>query len=277
MLNIVIFGAPGSGKGTDVSLRVEESENADSFRVSGRGELHLSVLIENMRREGYEFAVSKAEVLYKKDEKGKLLEPIETAYIDVPDEFTGTVIDKLSQRKGELQNMSASNGGYTRLEFSIPARGLIGYRGEFMTDTKGNGILNTAFEGYAPYKGDIQYRKQGSLIAFETGESVTYGLFSAQERGTLFIGPGEKVYSGMVIGQNGKAEDIELNVCKTKHLTNTRSSGSDDALKLTTPRILSLEEALDFIDTDELLEVTPKTLRIRKKILDSKMRKRGAK
>lgn len=260
---------------TDVSLRVEESENTDSFRVSGRGELHLSVLIENMRREGYEFAVSKAEVLYKNDENGKLLEPMEIAYIDVPDEFTGTVIDKLSQRKGELQNMSASNGSTTRLEFSIPARGLIGYRGEFMTDTKGNGILNTAFDGYAPYKGDIQYRKQGSLIAFETGESVTYGLFSAQERGTLFIGAGEKVYSGMVVGQNGKAEDIELNVCKTKHLTNTRSSGSDDALKLTTPRILSLEEALDFIDTDELLEVTPKTLRIRKKILDSKMRKRG--
>ena len=260
---------------TDVSLRVEESENADSFRVSGRGELHMSVLIENMRREGYEFAVSKAEVLYKKDENGKLLEPIETAYIDVPDEFTGTVIDKLSQRKGELQNMSASNGTTTRLEFSIPARGLIGYRGEFMTDTKGNGILNTAFDGYAPYKGDIQYRKQGSLIAFETGESVTYGLYSAQERGTLFIGAGEKVYSGMVIGQNGKAEDIELNVCKTKHLTNTRSSGADDALKLTTPRILSLEEALDFIDTDELLEVTPQSLRIRKKILDSKMRKRG--
>ena len=260
---------------TDVSLRVEESENADSFRVSGLGELHLSVLIENMRREGYEFAVSKAEVLYKKDENGKLLEPIETAYIDVPDEFTGTVIDKLSQRKGELQNMSASNGTTTRLEFSIPARGLIGYRGEFMTDTKGNGILNTAFDGYAPYKGDIQYRKQGSLIAFETGESVTYGLYSAQERGTLFIGAGEKVYSGMVIGQNGKAEDIELNVCKTKHLTNTRSSGADDALKLTTPRILSLEEALDFIDTDELLEVTPQSLRIRKKILDSKMRKRG--
>ena len=260
---------------TDVSLRIEESENADSFRVSGRGELHLSVLIENMRREGYEFAVSKAEVLYKKDENGKLLEPIETAYIDVPDEFTGTVIDKLSQRKGELQNMSASNGTTTRLEFSIPARGLIGYRGEFMTDTKGNGILNTAFDGYAPYKGDIQYRKQGSLIAFETGESVTYGLYSAQERGTLFIRAGEKVYSGMVIGQNGKAEDIELNVCKTKHLTNTRSSGADDALKLTTPRILSLEEALDFIDTDELLEVTPQSLRIRKKILDSKMRKRG--
>ena len=259
---------------TDVSLRVEETENADSFKVSGRGELHLSVLIENMRREGYEFAVSKAEVLYKKDAHGKLLEPLETAYVDVPDEFTGTVIDKLSQRKGELQNMSASNGGTTRLEFSIPARGLIGYRGEFMTDTKGNGILNTSFDGYAPYKGDIQYRKQGSLIAFETGESVTYGLYSAQERGTLFIGAGEKVYAGMVIGQNGKTDDIELNVCKTKHLTNTRASGSDEALRLTTPRILSLEEALDFIDTDELLEVTPKSLRIRKKTLDARMRKR---
>ena len=260
---------------TDVSLRVEESEEStDSFKVSGRGELHLSVLIENMRREGYEFAVSKAEVLYKKDEKGKVLEPIETAYIDVPDEFTGTVIDKLSQRKGELQSMSASNGSTTRLVFSIPARGLIGYRGEFLTDTKGNGILNTAFEGYAPYKGDIQYRKQGSLIAFETGESVTYGLYSAQERGTLFIGAGEKVYAGMVIGQNGKTDDIELNVCKTKHLTNTRASGSDDALRLTTPRTLSLEEALDFIDTDELLEVTPKNLRIRKKTLDARLRKR---
>lgn len=259
---------------TDVSLRVEEAENTDSFKVSGRGELHLSVLIENMRREGYEFAVSKAEVLYKKDENGVLLEPMEMAYVDVPEEFTGTVIDKLSQRKGELQNMSASNGNSIRLEFLIPARGLIGYRGEFLTDTRGNGILNTSFEGYAPYKGDIQYRKQGSLIAFETGESVTYGLYSAQERGTLFIGPGEKVYAGMVIGQNGKTDDIELNVCKTKHLTNTRASGSDDALKLTTPRTLSLEEALDFIDTDELLEVTPKTLRIRKKTLDARLRKR---
>ena len=259
---------------TDVSLRVEEAENADSYKVSGRGELHLSVLIENMRREGYEFAVSKAEVLYKKDQNGKLLEPMELAYVDVPDEFTGTVIDKLSQRKGELRNMSASNGSTTRLEFSIPARGLIGYRGEFMTDTKGNGILNTSFDGYAPYKGDIQYRKQGSLIAFETGESVTYGLYSAQERGTLFIGPGEKVYAGMVVGQNGKTDDIELNVCKTKHLTNTRASGSDEALRLTTPRVLSLEEALDFIETDELLEVTPKSLRIRKKTLDARMRKR---
>ena len=260
---------------TDVSLRVEETDNTDSFKVSGRGELHLSVLIENMRREGYEFAVSKAEVLYKKDEKGKLLEPMELAYIDVPDEFTGTVIEKLGQRKGELRNMSTSNGSYTRLEFSIPARGLIGYRGEFLTDTKGNGIMNTAFDGYAPYKGDIQYRKQGSLIAFETGESVTYGLYSAQERGQLFIGAGEKVYSGMVIGQNAKTDDIEVNVCKTKHLTNTRSSGADEALRLTPPRILSLEQALDFIDTDELLEVTPKTLRIRKKILDQKMRKRA--
>ena len=261
---------------TDVSLRVEEMDNTDSFKVSGRGELHLSVLIENMRREGYEFAVSKAEVLYHTDENGKKLEPMELAYIDVPDEFTGVVIEKLGQRKGELRNMSASNGGYTRLEFSIPSRGLIGYRGEFLTDTKGNGILNTSFDGYAPYKGDIQYRKQGSLIAFETGESVTYGLYSAQERGTLFIGPGEKVYAGMVIGQNGKAEDIELNVCKTKHLTNTRSSSADEALRLTPPRILSLEQALDFIDTDELLEVTPKSLRIRKKILDSRMRKRSA-
>ena len=260
---------------TDVSLRVEETENTDSFKVSGRGELHLSVLIENMRREGYEFAVSKAEVLYKTDENGKKLEPMELAYIDVPDEFTGVVIDKLSQRKGELRNMGMSNGGYTRMEFSIPARGLIGYRGDFLTDTKGNGIMNTAFDGYAPYKGDIQYRNQGSLIAFETGEAVAYGLFNAQERGTLFIGPGEKVYAGMVVGQNAKTDDIELNVCKTKHLTNTRSSSADEALKLTPPKVLSLEEALDFIDTDELLEVTPKSLRIRKKILDPKMRKRG--
>lgn len=260
---------------TDVSLRVEESDSTDSFKVSGRGELHLSVLIENMRREGYEFAVSKAEVLYKKDETGKLLEPMETAYVDVPEEFTGTVIEKLSQRKGELQNMGTASGGYTRLEFSIPSRGLIGYRGEFLTDTKGNGIMNTSFDCYAPYKGDIQYRKQGSLIAFETGESVTYGLFQAQERGVLFLGAGEKVYSGMVIGENAKTDDIEVNVCKTKHLTNTRSSGADDALRLTAPKILSLEEALDFIDTDELLEVTPKTLRIRKKILDPKMRKRS--
>lgn len=260
---------------TDVSLRVEETESAEVFKVSGRGELHLSVLIENMRREGYEFAVSKAEVLYQEDERGQKLEPMEIATVDVPDDFSGTVIQKLSQRKGELQGMTPMSGGYTRLEFSIPSRGLIGYRGEFLTDTKGNGILNTLFDGYGPYKGDIQYRKQGSLIAFESGETITYGLFAAQERGTLFVGPGEKVYAGMVIGQNGKAEDIEINVCKTKKLTNTRASGSDDALKLTPPRILSLEQALEFIDTDELLEITPETIRIRKKILDSRMRMRS--
>jgi len=261
---------------TDVSLRVEETDTTESFKVSGRGELHLSVLIENMRREGYEFAVSKAEVLYKKDENGKLLEPMEQAFIDVPEEFSGTVIEKLSQRKGELLNMGAGTGGYTRLEFSIPSRGLIGYRGDFMTDTKGNGILNSVFTEYGPFRGEIQYRKQGSLIAFESGESVTYGLYNAQERGTLFIGPGEQVYSGMVIGQNPKAEDIELNVCKKKQLTNTRSSSADEALRLTPPRILSLEQALDFIDTDELLEVTPSNLRIRKKILDPTLRKRAS-
>ena len=261
---------------TDVSLRVEETDNMDAFKVSGRGELHLSVLIENMRREGFEFAVSKAEVIYKKDENGKLLEPMETVYVDVPEEYSGVVIEKLSLRKGELQNMGRASGGYTRLEFSMPSRGLIGYRGDFMTATKGNGIMNTQFEGYGPYKGDIQYRKQGSLIAFEAGEAITYGLYNAQERGTLFIGPGEKVYAGMVVGQTGKAEDIEINVCKTKHLTNTRSSSADEALRLTPKKVMSLEQALDFIDTDELLEVTPKNLRIRKKILDPTLRKRAA-
>ena len=261
---------------TDVSLRVEETDTTETYKVAGRGELHLSVLIENMRREGFEFAVSKAEVLFKTNERGQKLEPMEIAYVDVPEEFSGTVIQKLSLRKGELQGMSIANGGYSRLEFAIPSRGLIGYRDEFLTDTKGNGILNTTFDGYGSYKGDIQYRKQGSLIAFESGESVAYGLFSAQDRGTLFIGAGEKVYSGMVIGQNGKTEDIELNVCKMKHLTNTRASGADDALKLVTPRVLSLEEALEFIDTDELLEITPKNLRIRKKILDPTMRKRAS-
>ncbi|MBR5578001.1 MAG: translational GTPase TypA [Lachnospiraceae bacterium] len=261
---------------TDVSLRVEETESTEVFKVSGRGELHLSVLIENMRREGYEFAVSKAEVLYKTNERNQKLEPMELAYIDVPEEFSGSVIQKLSNRKGELQGMSPINGGYTRLEFSIPSRGLIGYRGEFMTDTKGNGILNTIFDGYGPYKGDLSYRKQGSLIAFEAGEAITYGLFNAQERGTLFIGPGEKVYAGMVIGQTGKTEDIEINVCKKKQLTNTRASGSDDALRLSPPRILSLEQALEFIDVDELLEITPKSLRVRKRILDATLRKRSS-
>ena len=260
---------------TDVSLRVEDTETTEAYKVSGRGELHLSVLIENMRREGYEFAVSKPEVLYKTDESGKKLEPMERAYVDVPDEFTGTVIDKLSQRKGELQGMSPLNAGTTRLEFLIPARGLIGYRGEFMTDTKGNGVLNTEFYGYGDYKGDIAYRKQGSLIAYESGETVTYGLFNAQERGTLFVGPGEKVYGGMVVGQNGKTDDIEVNVCKKKQLTNTRASGSDDALRLSPKKELSLEEAIEFIDTDELLEITPENLRIRKKILDGTARYRA--
>ena len=260
---------------TDVSLRVEETESPDCFKVSGRGELHLSVLIENMRREGYEFAVSKAEVLYHYDERNRKLEPMEIAYVDVPEEFAGSVIQKLTSRKGELQGMSPANGGYTRLEFAIPSRGLIGYRGEFMTDTKGNGILNTTFDDYAPYKGDLQYRKLGSLIAFESGESITYGLYNAQERGTLFIGPGEKVYAGMVVGQSGKGEDIEINVCKTKKLTNTRSSSADEALRLTPVKVMSLEQCLEFIDTDELLEVTPKSLRIRKKILDPTMRKRA--
>lgn len=261
---------------TDVSLRVEETESPDCFKVSGRGELHLSVLIENMRREGFEFAVSKAEVLYHYDERNRKLEPMEIAYIDVPEEFTGAVIQKLTGRKGELQGMSPANGGYTRLEFSIPSRGLIGYRGEFMTDTKGNGIMNTTFDDYAPFKGELSYRKSGSLIAYESGESITYGLYNAQERGILFIGAGVKVYSGMVIGQNPKAEDIEINICKAKKLTNTRSSGADDALKLSPPKEMSLEQSLDFIDVDELLEITPVSLRIRKKILDPTVRKRSS-
>lgn len=260
---------------TDVSLRVEETDDTDTYKVSGRGELHLSVLIENMRREGYEFAVSKAEVIYHTDEKGKKLEPMEIAYIDVPEEFSGTIISMLNERKGELRAMTPAHDGTVRLEFNIPARGLIGFRGDFMTSTKGTGIINTIFNGYGPYKGDMMYRNQGSLIAFESGTSITYGLYNAQDRGTLFIGPGEQVYAGMVIGQTGKAEDIEINVCKAKHLTNTRSSGADDALKLTPPRVLSLEQALEFIDTDELLEITPKNIRIRKKILDPTLRKRS--
>ena len=262
---------------TDVSLRVEETDNTDCFKVSGRGELHLSVLIENMRREGYEFAVSKAEVLYHTDERGHKLEPMEIAFVDVPDDCAGTVIQKLSSRKGELNGMAPLNAGTTRLEFSIPSRGLIGYTNEFLTDTKGSGVINTMFDGYGPYKGDIQYRKQGSLIAYESGEAITYGLYNAQERGTLFIGPGTKVYGGMIVGETGRSEDIEVNVCKTKHLTNTRSSSADDALRLVPPRVLSLEQSLEYLDTDELLEVTPKSLRIRKKILDPTARYRAKK
>ncbi len=260
---------------TDVSLRVEDTDTTETFKVSGRGELHLSVLIETMRREGFEFAVSKAEVIYKTDSEGHKLEPMEKCYIDVPDEFSGSVIQKLGERKGELVNMGAGNGGYTRIEFNIPSRGLIGYRGEFMTDTKGNGIINTIFDGYAPYKGDMNYRKTGSVIAFESGEATAYGLFNAQDRGQLFIKTGDKVYSGMVIGTSGKSEDVEVNVCKTKHLTNTRTSASDEALRLVPPRIMSLEQCIEFIDNDELLEVTPTSLRIRKRILDPTLRKRA--
>jgi len=259
---------------TDVSLRVEETDTTESFKVSGRGELHLSVLIENMRREGYEFSVSKPEVIYKEDEKGNKLEPMERVLIDVPEEYAGIVIEKLGQRKGEMIDMHTSGNGNTRMEFSIPSRGLIGYRGDFLTDTKGTGIMNTIFDGYGPYKGEIQYRKTGSLIAFETGESTSYGLFNAQDRGILFIGPGTRVYAGMVVGQNPKSEDIEVNVCKRKQLSNMRAAGSDDALRLSPPKILSLEQAIDFIETDELLEITPKSLRIRKKILDSTQRMR---
>jgi GTP-binding protein len=260
---------------TDVSLRVEDTDSTDTFRVSGRGELHLSVLIETMRREGYEFAVSKAEVIMKTDDKGRKLEPIESCYVNVPQDFSGTVISMLSERKGELVCMSTLSDGSVRLEFSIPARGLIGVHGSFLTATKGTGVMNSVFDKYAPYKGEISFRKNGSLIAFESGEAVTYGLFAAQERGALFIGPNTKVYAGMVVGESAKPEDIEINVCKTKHLTNTRSSNADEALTLTPPRILSLEQALDYIDSDEYLEVTPKSLRIRKRILDSRLRKRA--
>ena len=229
---------------TDVSLRVHDTDSTDTFRVAGRGELHLSVLIEKMRREGFEFAVSKAEVIMKKDENGKKLEPMETAYVDVPQEFSGTVISMLSERKGELQGMDTLSDGTQRLEFKIPSRGLIGFHGPFLTATKGTGVINTQFDGYGPYKGDFSYRKNGSLIAFEDGEAVTYGLFAAQERGALFIGPGTKVYAGMVIGESPKPEDVEINVCKTKHLTNTRTSSSDEALTLTPPKIMSLEQAM---------------------------------
>ncbi|MDR7857743.1 translational GTPase TypA [Tissierella sp.] len=261
---------------TDVGLRVEETESTDAFKVSGRGELHLSVLIENMRREGYEFQVSKPEVLFK-EENGKKMEPIEKVTIDVSNEFMGAIIEKLGQRKGELITMSESNGGYARVEFLIPARGLIGYRQEFMTDTKGNGIMNSIFEGYEKYKGDIPKRKEGSIISFETGESTTYGLYSAQDRGILFIGAGVPVYTGMVVGSNPKGLDIDVNVCRKKQQSNVRSSGADDALRLSPPNNMSLEEALEFIDDDELIEITPLSFRIRKKILDSNKRYKSKK
>ena len=261
---------------TDVGLRVEDTDTTDSFKVSGRGELHLSILIENMRREGYEFQVSKPEVLIKEID-GRKQEPMELVTIDVPEEFVGAVIEKLGKRKGEVVTMTPSNGGYTRLEIKIPARGLIGYRSEFMTDTKGNGIMNSIFDGYEDYKGEISRRATGSLVSFDTGESITYGLHAAQERGTLFIGAGERVYAGMVVGQNAKQGDIDVNVCRKKQLTNTRSSGADDALKLSPPKKLSLEETLEFIEDDELVEITPDNLRIRKAILDKNLRYKSKK
>ncbi len=261
---------------TDVSLRVEDTDVTDSFKVSGRGELHLSVLIETMRREGYEFQVSKPEVLYRYED-GKRLEPIEKVTIDVSNEYVGSVIEKLGQRKGELVSMTEATGGYARLEFSVPARGLIGYRQEFMTDTKGNGILNTVFDGYSPYKGDIPKRSEGSIIVFETGEATTYGLHSAQERGVLFIGAGVPVYAGMVVGSSPKGLDIEVNVCRKKQQSNVRASGSDEALRLSPPRDMSLEEALEFIEKDELIEITPSNFRIRKRILDSNKRYKSKK
>ena len=261
---------------TDVSLRVDDTGLTDAFKVSGRGELHLSVLIENMRREGYEFQVSKPEVLYKIID-GKKHEPIEKVTIDVNNGFVGAVIDKLGQRRGELLSMSEPTGGYARLIFSIPARGLIGYRQEFLTDTKGNGIINTMFDGYAPYKGDIPKRKVGSIIAYETGDSTGYGLYAAQERGILFISPGVPVYSGMIVGSNPKGLDVEVNVTRKKQQSNVRSSGADDSLKLSPPKNMSLEEALEFIEDDELIEVTPLNFRIRKKILDANKRYKSKK
>lgn len=258
----------------DVSLRVEETDSADSYRVCGRGEMHLSILIENMRREGYEFQVSTPRVLFKEID-GVKCEPMERLIVDVPDEFSGAVFQSMGERKGELLHMSAV-GSRTRLEFIIPARGLFGYKSEFLTSTKGEGVFSSVFFEYQPYKGEFSRRSTGSLVAFETGEAVTYGLYNAQGRGTLFIGPGTQVYEGMVIGESPKSEDINVNVCKTKHLTNTRSSSSDDALRLITPKRMSLEECLEFIADDELLEITPKNIRIRKRILDSELRAKAA-
>lgn len=259
---------------TNVSLKVEETDSADCFKVSGRGELHLSILIETMRREGYEFQVSKPTVIYK-EENGALLEPIERLTIDVPEDFMGVVMEKLGPRKAEMINMTSAINGYTRLEFLIPSRGIIGFRSEFMTDTKGNGIMNHVLEGYEKYKGEIPERSRGSIVAFESGEAVTYGLYNAQERGTLFIGPGTDVYEGMIAGEYSRSGDVDVNVCKKKHLSNTRASGSDDALKLTPVRPMSLEQCLEFIASDELVEVTPKSIRMRKRILNTELRKKA--
>ena len=257
---------------TNVSLRVKEI-TPDCFEVSGRGELHLSVLIETMRREGFELQVSKPSVIFK-EENGKKVEPIEHLTIDVPEEFMGAVMEKMGPRKGEMVNMTSAVNGYTRLEFSIPARGLIGFRNEFMTDTKGNGIMNHVFEGYAPYKGEIESRSRGSIVSFEQGDAIAYGLFNAQERGRLFITPGTPVYQGMVVGECSRADDLDINVCKGKKLTNTRASGSDDAVKLVPITPMTLEQSIEFIGNDELVEVTPESIRIRKRYLDAAERKR---
>jgi len=257
---------------TNVSMRVEETESTDSFKVSGRGELHLSILIETMRRQGYEFQVSRPQVIYKKDENGNILEPMELLIVEVPESYVGAVMEKIGSRKGELENMDVRDGGSTHIEFKIPARGLIGYRSEFMTDTNGNGIMNNLFLGYEPYKGDIQMRERGSIVVHETGESTGYGLFNTQDRGRLFIGPGVPVYEGMIVGECAKNEDIVCNVCKKKQMTNTRASGSDDALRLVPHTTLSLEQSMEFIGDDELVEITPESIRLRKKILSKEMR-----
>ncbi|MGB9678725.1 MAG: translational GTPase TypA [Thermoanaerobacteraceae bacterium] len=261
---------------TNVALRVEDTDSTDSFKVSGRGELHLSILIETMRREGYELQVSKPTVILK-EEGGKKLEPIELLTIDIPEEFMGTVMEKLGSRKAELMDMHALKPGTVRLKFKIPTRGLIGYRSEFLTDTKGNGIMTSIIYDYEPYKGDIPTRTRGSLVAFEPGVTTTYGLYNAQERGSLFIEPGTKVYEGMIVGVNARSEDIDVNVCKKKHVTNMRSSASDEALRLSPVKKMTLEEALEFISNDELVEVTPKSIRVRKKILDSQQRYKSSK
>ena len=260
---------------TNVSMRVEETDSMDTFKVSGRGELHLSILIETMRRENYEFQVSRPQVILKKDENGRTLEPMELAIIEVPEEYVGNVMQKLCSRKGEIENMDTRSTGMTHLEIKIPSRGLIGYRSEFLTDTNGNGIMNQLFAGYEEFKGDIETRDRGSIVVHETGTTTGYGLWNTQDRGRLFVGPGVEVYEGMIVGECAKDEDIVCNVCKKKHVTNTRASGSDEALKLVPPKIMSLEQCLDFIDTDELLEITPTSLRIRKKILDPTLRKRA--
>ena len=259
----------------NVSLRVKETDSPDSFEVSGRGELHLSVLIENMRREGFELLVSRPKVIFKEID-GVKCEPIELLVVNVPDDSVGNVIEKLGRRKAEMVNMEPAEIGHTKIEFKIPARGLIGYRTEFLTDTKGEGTMNHIFDSYEPYKGDIQARVRGTIVAFENGKSVTYGLYNAQDKGELFIGPGVDVYEGMIVGLNSRGEDLSINVCKEKHLTNTRASGSDDALRLVPPIQMSLEKAIEFIQDDELVEVTPKSIRLRKKILDTKERERAS-